>query len=144
MEALAEIEHVIEKGRQDGPRLIAEHTRDAVEALEAGVAAAGTGVATAWSDAMDRWRPKPSRGATAIRLIILSVVLSVLATAAAIAIQRLWEQAQRRREEDAAGATGSSGARSVVAVPVAEGDEDASEGEGMDAVEEAAFRARAL
>jgi hypothetical protein len=124
MERSELIEHAIEKGRQEGPRFVAELSREARQALEAGAAAASAGLATAWSEVVERLRPAPRRP-SAIRLVVLAIFVSVMVSALAIAVSALWERARGRREEDDADAATSvtAGMRAVVPVPVASDDE---------------------
>ena len=120
MERMAGVEHVIEVGRQEGPRLIAEQAEVARKWFETGAAALGVGVARAWSEALSRLRPTPRRRSRTMGLIVLSVALSLSATAAAIVISRLRERSRRQREEnEAVDASAPAGVRAVVAMPVA-------------------------
>lgn len=119
MERLAEIEHAIQTGREEGPRVIAEYSKEAREALEGGVAAAGAGIATAWSEALERLRPAPRRP-SAIRIIVVSIAVSLMVSALAIAVSVLWERTRRRSIEGSDEAASSGpGVRAVVPVPVA-------------------------
>jgi hypothetical protein len=142
MERIAGIEHVIEVGRQEGPRLVAERTRELRGALEDGLATLGPIAAGTWSRVMSRLRPTPRRRPGTLRLVVLSVALSLLATAIAIAISRVWERTRREREEreerDGVALSPSSGVRPVVAMPVAPDDEPAEPlaSRAMDAADE--------
>jgi hypothetical protein len=98
MERLETIEHLIEAGREEGPRIVAERSREAVEAVEAGVAAA-------LASARDRLRPEPKRPGVA-RIVLIgfgtAIALAILGVVIAVAVERVqrWMRAQRRGRFD--------------------------------------------
>ena len=72
MERLEAIEHLIEESREEAPRIVAERSREAVEALEAGIAAVV-------GSARDRLRPEPRRPRVVRMLLILVLVAAATA-----------------------------------------------------------------
>ena len=91
MERLEAIEQLIEAGREEAPRILAERSREAVDAVEAGLVAA-------LDSARERLRPEPKRpGVARIALIALgtAIAVAVIGFVIAYAVQRL----QRMREQ---------------------------------------------
>jgi hypothetical protein len=77
----------LEAGRDEAPRIVAERSREAVESVEAGVAAALTA-------ARERLRPEPRRP-SAGRMILMGVAAAVAAAVIGIALALIVERAQR-------------------------------------------------
>src|SRR5687768_12822280 len=86
MERLGIIEDLIEVGREEAPRIVAERSREAVETVEAGVTAA-------LASARDRLRPQPRRPSAA-RLIIIGIVTAAAVTALGFVLAAVVERAQ--------------------------------------------------
>ena len=91
MERLEAIEQLIEAGRDEAPRILAERSREAVNAVEAGLVAA-------LDSARERLRPEPKRP-SAGRIVLIglgtAIAVAVIGFVIAYAIQRL----QRMREQ---------------------------------------------
>jgi hypothetical protein len=100
MERLAQIEQLIEMGREEGQRRVAERARDAVEALEGGLD-------VAVSTVLERVRPRSRRGPGTLQLLLVAVAVATVTAIAGFVIARL---VQRGR---------ASGRRRVGSAPVA-------------------------
>jgi hypothetical protein len=95
MERREAIEHLIEAGREEAPRIVAERSREAVEAVEAGVAAA-------LASARGRLRQEPSRPGLG-RLVLASLLVAVAVTVLGFIAAALVERGQRWLRDRQAG-----------------------------------------
>jgi hypothetical protein len=103
MERLAQIEQLIEVGREEGPRLIAERAREAVDVLEGGLD-------VALATVMERVRPEARRGPGIAKLVLVALAVAVTTAVVGFVVARVVEQrraAGRRR-----------GGSAPVAIPV--------------------------
>jgi hypothetical protein len=94
MERLETIERLIEAGREEAPRIaeeaprfVAERSREAVESVEAGVAAA-------LAAARDRLRPEPRRPSVG-RMLVMGLATAIAVAALGIVLAVVVERGQR-------------------------------------------------
>jgi hypothetical protein len=90
MERLAQIEQLIEVGREEGPRLIAERAREAVDVLEGGLD-------VALATVMDRVRPEARRGPGVAKLVLVALVVALSTAIVGFVVARLVEQRRAMR-----------------------------------------------
>jgi hypothetical protein len=122
MERLAQIEQLIEVGREEGPRLVTERAREAVDALEAGLD-------TALATVMERVRPE-RRGPGRLQLLLVALAVAALTAVVGFVIARLVERqraAGRRRGETAPFAIPVVSPKEAAPLEAAAGEEELSE-----------------